>query len=291
MAAKQLPLPGEIIKKSNALCRARWAVDSVYEPRLVALVSSKVRADDKAFTDYEIPVSELIGSAADGRTYKLVSDVVDNLLGRVVTMPRDHGGFAKCAIFSFCEYDPKRGIIKAHFDPAMMPHYLELKKRFAEYNLFEFLSLPSTYSQRIFEILKSWDDKPEATIDLADLRGMLGLDKEFQRWPDFRRYVVEKAYKDIRKKTTLTYEWEPIKRGRAVVAVRFIFNPKRAEKVSTKRKKESATNTQDQNNNTFIEAMQCFAKLGGKCKEHLSKKHCTLCRNINGKQRSLPFDN
>ena len=283
MAARQLLLPGEIIKKSNALCRARWSVDSVYEPRMVALVASKVRVDDKAFHDYEIPVSELIGPAADGRTYKLISDVIDNLIGRVVTMSKEHGGFAKCAIFSYCEYDPKRGIVKARFDPHMIPHYLELKKRFAQYNLFEFLSLPSTYSQRIFEILKSWDDKPETTIELAELRSMLSLDKEFQRWPDFRRYVVEKAHKDITGKTSLAYEWEPIKKGRAVVAVRFIFSAKKAEQAKNKKKAKESKKTSARNNKLFLDVMECFTKQGGDCREHLSKDHCTFCRKINNR--------
>ena len=42
MAERQLPLPGEIVKKSNALARARWSADSVWEPRLVALLASKL---------------------------------------------------------------------------------------------------------------------------------------------------------------------------------------------------------------------------------------------------------
>ena len=61
MAVKQLPLPGEIVKKSNALARARWSAESVWEPRLVALLASKVRADDTDFHVYEVPVTELMG--------------------------------------------------------------------------------------------------------------------------------------------------------------------------------------------------------------------------------------
>ena len=61
MAERQLPLPGEIVKKSNALARARWSADSVWEPRLVALLASKVKQDDEDFQTYEIPIRELIG--------------------------------------------------------------------------------------------------------------------------------------------------------------------------------------------------------------------------------------
>ena len=36
MATRQLMLPGDIVKKSNELARAAWAVESVLEPRIVA---------------------------------------------------------------------------------------------------------------------------------------------------------------------------------------------------------------------------------------------------------------
>ena len=227
MAKKQIAPDLEIVKMSNALARARWHVESVYEPRLVALVASRVRMDDTDFYDYEIQIKELIGTAADGRTYKLVADVVDGLLGRIVTMTKEHGGFAKCTIFSYCEYDPEKGIIKAHFDPAMKPHYLELKKRFTEYNLLEFMALPSVYSQRIFEILKSWQDQPEVTIAIVELYEMLNVPDSLRKdFKDFRRRVLEKAHSDITERTSFHYTWEAVKKGKAVTAVTFRFNAK-----------------------------------------------------------------
>lgn len=235
MAAKQLMLPFEIVKKSNVLCRAKWAVESVYEPRLVALVAARVHKDDKDFFNYEIPVKEILGSRVDGRAYKLLSDVTDNLMKRIILLPRDHGGFAKANIFSFCEYLPEKGVIVARFDPAMKPHYLELKEKFTQYNLMEFLTLPSTYSQRLYEVLKSWDDgRPEKVLHLTDLFETLDAPTTLQRYPDFRRFVLEKAHKDINKKTTLEYEWEPIKKGRSVQAIRFIFIHDGAKKTSNR---------------------------------------------------------
>ena len=86
MAAKQLPLPGEIVKKSNALCRARWEVDSLYEPRLVALTASKVKRSDLDFQVYEIPLQDIIGDARGGKTYKIVESIIDNLMSKVITI-------------------------------------------------------------------------------------------------------------------------------------------------------------------------------------------------------------
>lgn len=267
----------EIVKKSNALARASWAVKSVYEPRLVAMVASRVHADDKDFETYEISVKELLGEADDGgRSYSLVASVVDNLLGKPITIKESDGSFVKYPIFSKCRYDNKKGSITVRFDPDLKEHFLGLKSHFTKYALVEFLTLPSIYSQRLFEILKSWDDKPEITIALDDLFKALSVPDSLRRYPDFRRYVLEKAHKDIKEKTSFRYGWEPIKKGRSYVAIRFTLSTHR--KASQKRATADKTNTE--NNKLFLAAVACH-KLG-ECKPSARSKKCTICRRVNG---------
>lgn len=228
MAGEQIVLPGTLVKKSNVLCRARWAVESVIEPRLVALVASRVREDDEGFFDYTIPVRELMLGANDGgETYRTIGVVAQSLTSRTIKIQEEGSrSFACYAVFAKCSYDDKTNTIHASFHPDLKPHYLGLKAKFTEYRLLEFLTLPSTYSQRIFEILKSWDDQPEATLSLSDLHEMLDAPESLRaNFKDFRRRVLEKAHKDITAKTGLVYQWEPVKngKGKAVTAIRFVF--------------------------------------------------------------------
>lgn len=274
MAERQLPLPGPVVKKSNALARAAWSVKSIYEPRLVALVASRVRKEDKDFQTYEIPIQELLGEAQDGRTYQLVAEVVDNLMGRVLTIPRPNG-WAKCNVFSWCEYDGKGGFIKARFDPGLKDHYINLHGYFTQYSLMEFLLLPSIYSQRIFEILKSWDDKPEVTIELNDLYVMLDVPPSHRSdFAAFRRRVLEKAYKDIQSKTSFRYEWKAIKKGKSIAAIRFVFSNGKVEPV----KKENLKKQSNANNKLFVAAVNCFQS--GECDYKETSKKCILCKKI-----------
>ena len=273
MAQRQLVIPGPVVKKSNALARAAWSVKSVYEPRLVALVASRVRVDDQDFQDYEIPLSELLGGAVDGRTRQLVAEVVDGLLGRILTLPRPNG-WAKCNVFSWCEYDSKAGCIRARFDPGLKEHYLNLQSHFTQYSLMEFLLLPSTYSQRLFEVLKSWSSLPEAVIDLSDLFQMLDAPASLQRYPDFRRYVLEKAHRDITTRTGLRYEWEPIKKGRAVAAIRFTFGARSAQ---ASEKKNQVKRSKD--NELLKKAVACFKAKGPSCSPK-SSKLCDICKRL-----------
>lgn len=237
MAERQLILPGDIVKISNAAARAQWPSCSVWEKRLVAHVASLVRSDDVDFHEYEIPVKQILqDSDKGGKIHKVVDDVCKALMSRVIKIQRpDINGWEMYNVFSRCIYDGKNGTITARFDPGMRPHYLDLKCFFTEYGLIEFLLLPSTYSQQLFTLLKSWDDKPNVTFDLSYLHKQLDVPDSFKaNFAAFRRRVLEQAQKDIHKSTKLRFTWEPIKKGKAVVQIRFEFAQKRRKPIEVK---------------------------------------------------------
>ena len=277
MAIETLPLDGELVKKSNALARARWSAESIWEPRLVALLASKVHMDDTEFQVYEIPVSEILQGAHSGRHYQEIESVIDKVMSRVLTI-RDDDGWTKYNVFSRCRFRRKDGILELGFHPDLKPHYLNLQK-YMQYSLMEFLLLPSIYSQRIYEFLKSWDDKPETIISVLDLHEMLNTPNSFRaNFTEFRRWVLEKAHKDISKYTKLIYEWEPIKKGRSVIAIRFTFGKKRSLP-AVKKKLDDAKEKQSQRNNAAaITAMNCLKVRGETCMGgHQKKTICDIC--------------
>lgn len=292
MAVQQLPLPGEIVKKSNALARARWSAESVWEPRLVALLASKVRADDTDFHIYEIPVAEVMrerdhrlgGGKSGGRDYREIADVVDRVMSRVLTIKDEKGkGWTKYTVFCRCRYRPADQVLELGFHPDLRPHYLNLQRKFVELNLMEYLLLPSIYSQRIFEILKSWDDKPEIVISVADLHEMLNTPESFRKnFTEFRRWVLEKAHKDLLAHTSLRFEWEPVKKGRGVVAVRFTFGPGRRAIAKAKAQEVKQEKTRKANNKLAFAAIACLKEKGGSCRDSDSGKHqiCEVCQRM-----------
>lgn len=270
MAQRLLVLPGEIVKKSNALLRSRWSPASIWEPRLVALLASKVRADDQDFHVYEIHVSELLGDRYGGSDSKTVEAAVDSAMSRVLTL-RDEKGWTKYHVFSRCRYRASDGVLELGFHPDLRSHYLGLQEKFGQYNLTEFMLLPSVYSQRMFELLKSWQDKPEFKISLSDLFLTLDVPPTLQRYPDFRRFVLDRALKDITTKTGLRYDWEPIKKGRSVSAIRFTFGA-RARQTATIKK----TSASPRNNDLVKNALACFHSSGPSCTPKKTRQ-CAIC--------------
>lgn len=284
MAMQQLPLPGEIVKKSNAIARARWQPESIWEPRIVALVASKVRESDEDFQTYRIPVAELIGLSDENLSGKQYQDISRSIahLGKATiriegTKPRN---FRQYNIFAMCGYED--GYLIAGFHPDLKPHFLNLKAQFTAYNLFEYLTLPSAYSQRIFEFLKSWANAPEVVVSVAELHEMLNTPESFRKdFRQFRTRVLEKAHKDIQEKTSLRFEWEPVKAGRSVEAIRFLFAQGRkaiaeAEKQKAKEDKQRRLQVQ-----RMSRALDCAKAKGGDCRTMDNKPIvCKACRQM-----------
>lgn len=278
---KQLMLPVEV-KKSNAIIRAKWQPQTVWEPRLVALVAAQIKPTDKDFQIYKIPLADLMGvTTADeigGDHYSRLRDVAKRIVGSVICIEDpEQEGFTVYGIFSKCAY--KNGVFSVRFDPDLKPHFLQLKEHFTRYNLLEFMLLPSVYSQRMFEILASWRDKPEVTLGLGDLQDRLDVTPSLRaNFKDFRKRVLEPAHKSITAKTSFTYEWEPVQKGRAVIAVRFVFSKKRVVEVEAKGKDQDDQKALQERNGLFKKALAC--KNSGPCLSPKKNKVCQVCKEV-----------
>ena len=284
MAMQQLPLPGEIVKKSNAIARARWQPESIWEPRIVALVASKVRVTDEDFLTYRIPVAELAGVSDEnlrGNQYQEIRKSIEHLGKATIRIegnkPRN---FRQYNIFSMCGYED--GYLIARFDPDLKPHFLGLGEKFTEYSLMQYLMLPSGYSQQIFEFLKSWANvkSGEALVSVAELHELLNTPESFRKdFRQFRVYVLEKAHKDIQKHTTLRFEWQPLKTGRSVVKILFSFGPGRRAIAEAETKKAKEAKQSRLNNQRFMLAVECLKSKSGLCTTQDNKRLiCKLCR-------------
>jgi len=280
MAERQLTLPGPIVKKSNQLARAAWPAQSVFEPRLVALVASRVTVEDEDFKEYKIPIDELFREDG-GETIKRVEAVTDSLQSRVITIP-DEDGWTKYNVFIKSKLSMSERCVIAQFHPDLKTHYLALKGHFTQYSLFEFLLLPSVYSQRIFEILKSWQPSyPEVTLPLLELYEQLDVPNSHKKdFGNFRKRVLVQAHRDIHKHTSLRYEWEPIKRGRSVVGVRFVFTEKRVGQVVNTKKKKAVTDESAKKNAAVQAAIACFAKCQAQCTPRPGLLQCDVCKRF-----------
>jgi len=289
MAKIQSALPLGIVKKHNDIVRARIHIGSiritdarigVHASNILASLVAEINEGDDCDKQYSVSVNKFIEGG--GNSYKYIRKTCHFLKSAFAEIERvelssNRPELVLRSFFSEIVY--KNGVIYAIFNKRMHPYLFELKERYTSYELAELIMLPTFYSKRLFEILWSYARSyPEATIPLVDLHFMMSTPKSFEdNFKDFRRRVLEKAYNDI-KKTSLKFEWEPVKKGRSVEAVRFIFSQKRIA-IAQASASEAAKNKQSKENNTLARAAsQCAKEKKGACTEQDNKKKvCNLC--------------
>ena len=287
MATGEIVKPREIVKADNDFFRVRCKVKNIIASRIVmafaSLVDESNLNEKMEFLEYKIEASSIIGDIeAGGDYYNQLREAAYILLDQKLEKRKHKNHFKVWTLFSSIEYE--NGIITGKFHSDLLPFFIGLKEQFTKLSLSQYLKLPSIYSQQLFGFLQSWNDKPEVVISLLELHDMLNTPESFRK--DFRQlrlYVLEKSYKDIISKTNLYYEWEPIKKGRAVVSIRFIFSKKRALPVSKVKETEKQEKKSKQNNKDFLAALACRKERGPACEGGRQKESvCELCKRISG---------
>ena len=282
MAKSELVEPREIVKADNTFFRVRCKVKNLIATRIVMAFASLVDESDlnenKRFLKYKIDAASILdGIDAGGNYYNQLREAAYTLIDQKLEQRKHKNHFKVYTLFSTIEYE--NGIITGEFHADLLPFFLGLKKQFTRMSLGQYLKLPSIYSQKIFGYLTSWSGTPEVEISVSDLHEMLDTPESLRKnFKELRRWVLEKAHKDITGLTSLQYEWEPVKKGRAVVAVRFIFSRLRATPISTKKATEAQARNSARNNRAYNAAAECAQRKGQCCTCQDNKPGvCALC--------------
>ena len=100
---------------------------------------------------------------------------------------------------------------------------LKLSSMFTQYKLSNILSMKSKYSPRIYEIFKCNEFRKQGFIEIEveGLRKLIKADEVYPKYNDFKRYVIERTQKELKKLSDLSFEFEEIKTGRKVTSLKF----------------------------------------------------------------------
>lgn len=96
------------------------------------------------------------------------------------------------------------------------------------------LAMEGKYSPWLYQLAALHAGRREVSRDwpLHELRARLGATApSLRRWPDFRRFALEPAVAEVNHLTGVRVEWQPVKRGRTVVAVRLACWRKEAQEL------------------------------------------------------------
>jgi len=217
-------MKNNMVRKSNFLVEASYKL-STQEQRVILFLASLIKPDDEEFKDYSISVkdfSELVGTN-NKRKYADIKEITKKLISRVFSI-KTKDDELQISWLSSARYVNGEGTVTLSFDQKLKPFLLQLKNRFTTYRLYQVMQLKSSFSIRIYELLKQYQKVGSRVFEISELRGKLGIeDSQYKNFNDFKRFVILVAQEELAAKTDLTFEFEEIKIGRSVGKIRFLI--------------------------------------------------------------------
>ena len=217
----------KLIVKSNYIIEASYKL-SLGEQRVIYVLASMIRSDDKEFKEYRLTVkefAEILGTKSKNM-YAQVSRYVEGLRDRDLTIIKEKS-ILKTKWLSSAEYFIDDGFVELCFDPKLKPYLLMLKERFTKLSVEQMVSFASQYSGRIYELLKQYEKIGERTFKIEDLRSLLGIGfQEYPKYANFKQKILTKTKYEINSDSDLLIDFEEIKKGRKVESIRFIIKTK-----------------------------------------------------------------
>jgi plasmid replication initiation protein len=213
-----------IVTKSNILINCSYNLTS-QQQKIILTLASMVQPQDIEFKNYEFKIKdfiELLG-VKDDKKYTAIPKMIEGLMKPFKIL--DNGDLIQIGWLSSAVHKRKQGIILLRFDPTLKPYMLGLKEFYTSYKLENILSLKSKYSIRLYEILKSNLFKKQLTIELQDLKDMIGVnEKSYDVYQNVKNRILIQAQKELKAKTDISFTYDEIKTGRKVTSLKFYIN-------------------------------------------------------------------
>lgn len=235
----------DLIVKDNNLIEANYSLSTLQQKVLLQAISKIEATDTKHIYKFSImDFAEAVDLKGSKTIYKQMATICDQLTDlRKFYIEKKDGGFAYINWVASAEYIPKEAVVEVEFSQKLMPYLIQLKEQFTTYYLANVMQLKSSYSIRIFELLKQYEKLKKRKIDLQDLRKLVGtteidangeiIKEDYPLYGHFKSRVILTAQKELKQKTDIYFTFTEIKENRKVVAIDFqIFeNTKNKKKI------------------------------------------------------------
>ena len=223
------------ISKSNYLVQKSRYDLTLAEQRAVAYICTLIKpciatpANNNVpyKLEYEFDIWEyakVCGIHSDGgRLYQDTRNLLKGLMIKIMYIELPDGYESMVPWFTEVGTNKRSGKAKVKINEYLVPYLFDLQKNFTAYELINILAMKSQYSIRIYELARSHAYQKVVEYEIDKLKKMLMVDdvKSYNRFPDFRRRILDPAIAEINEYTDLSVGYKPITKGRKVVKVEF----------------------------------------------------------------------
>lgn len=126
-------------------------------------------------------------------------------------------------------------IVSIEFSYHIMPYLINLKENFTQYLIRDIGNLSSKYSIILYKWLTmnynqyekySNFDCKNPKIKVSELRRITNTEKEYSRFTDLQKWVIDNPIEDINQNTHYTITYEKIKKGKRIDEIQFYIDSK-----------------------------------------------------------------
>ena len=212
-----------IIRKANDLIEARYKL-TLAQQRIILFLTAQIRRGDKDFQEYAITVSDFCKylELNPKNIYEDFIQISNSLIAKTLLI----GKYEKTIVTSWlssAEYIHDKGIILLQFSPKLRNFLLDLQENFTVYSFGDVKCLKSTYSFRLYELLKQYRKLKERVFYIDELKEMFQIKDAYKNYYDFKKKVILVAQRELAEKADIRFEFEEIKKGRKTNQIRFFI--------------------------------------------------------------------
>lgn len=220
----------ELIVKHNKIIEGKYNLDT-WEIKIIAKLSSLIHKDDDDFKEFNFKSSDLLNELGFGeKNHIQLKETIEKLITKKITIQKEKETLVT-TFLSSCRYMHDTSEIILRFDPNLRPYLLQLKENFTKYQLENVLTLSSFYAIRIYELCKQYETIKERTIEIKELKEILDIKaKSYNIYNRFKEKVLTIAEREINEKTDISINFEELKTGRKVTAIKFLISTKKKQK-------------------------------------------------------------
>ena len=220
----------DIVVQSNSIIETPKDLN-LLEYKLFMLVVSKIDPHSDVLPVFKISAEEfanVIGAKDSSTIYRDLRKAADRLITRSAQIYFPERNLTvKTNITKQVHYWHGEGYIEIALSEAIKPYLLNLHREFTQYKLSSISRLSSIYAVRLYEMLKKQEMLGKRIFSITELRVKLGItEKQYSRFGDFKRYVLDIAQREINDKTDLVVDYELKKERQKFVAIKFDISSK-----------------------------------------------------------------
>lgn len=206
--------------RSDSIIEARFSL-TARQNNILDMLLCEIDNDDKYSYELSVDKYKALYNTDTSNIYRDLKSAVKSFEGQGFYITnKETGEEIYFAWFSKIHYMPKKGKIQVNIDQDLKKLLYEVRKRIY-YDIKYTLNFNSSYSQRLYYYLKSFEDTGWRIDAVEELRKKLDCPKSYDNFGTFKQNVLDVSEKEVNSYSDIIFNYETIKKGRKITHLKF----------------------------------------------------------------------